>query len=129
VRKFRAAVPISSICNLISMWGTGCNTGWFESDMGFMPVDDFERAGSVSPLKYVKQWTTPTLLVNGAWDFVTTQYQEEDMFVALKKMGVDAALAIYPDEGHGMRNQPRHTADYYRRSLAWFDRYLKTGGK
>jgi dipeptidyl aminopeptidase/acylaminoacyl peptidase len=123
--RFKAAVPISSICNLISMWGTGCNTDWFESDMGFMPIDDFERAWSVSPLKYIKHCTTPTLFVSGAWDFVTTLDQAEEMFVALKKSGVDAALAAYPNEGHGVRNEPRHTADYYRRSLAWFDKYLK----
>ena len=124
-RRFKAAVPISSISNLISMWGTGCNPDWFESDMGFMPMEDYDRAWSVSPLKYIKNCTTPTLFVTGAWDFVTTLYQAEEMFMALKKLGVDAALAAYPNEGHGVRNQPRHTLDYYRRSVEWFERYLK----
>ncbi len=123
--RFKASVPISSISNLISMWGTGCNTDWFESDMGFMPIDDFEKTWSVSPLKYIKNCRTPTMFVSGQWDFVTTLYQAEEMFTALKKMGIDAAIASYPNEGHGVRNQPRHGADYYRRSVAWFDRYLK----
>jgi dipeptidyl aminopeptidase/acylaminoacyl peptidase len=123
--RFKAAVPISSISNLISMWGTGCNTDWFESDMGLMPIDDFEKAWSVSPLKYIKNCRTPTMFVAGQWDFVTTLYQAEEMFTALKKMGIDAAIASYPNEGHGVRNQPRHGVDYYKRSLAWFDRYLK----
>ncbi len=47
------------------------------------------------------------------------------MFIALKSLGVDAAHASYPNEDHGVRNQPRHTHDYYQRTVAWFDKYLK----
>lgn len=46
------------------------------------------------------------------------------MFTALKKLGVDAVLAIYPNEGHGL-GEPAHIYDYYRRTLDWFDKYLK----
>jgi dipeptidyl aminopeptidase/acylaminoacyl peptidase len=47
------------------------------------------------------------------------------MFTALKKLGVETVLAIYPNEGHGIRRYPSHVHDYYLRSLAWFDKYLK----
>lgn len=123
--RFKAAVPISSISNLISMWGTCANTLWFETDMGFMPMDNYERAWAVSPLKYIKNCKTPTLFINGAWDHCTHVNQAEEMYTALKKLGVDATLAIYPNEGHGVRNQPAHTFDYHKRALAWFDNYLK----
>jgi dipeptidyl aminopeptidase/acylaminoacyl peptidase len=46
------------------------------------------------------------------------------MFTALKKLGVDSVLAIYPNEGHGL-TQPAHVMDYHQRALAWFDKYLK----
>ncbi|MCZ6777109.1 MAG: S9 family peptidase [Ignavibacteria bacterium] len=123
--RFKASVAISSISNLISAWSQGCNSLWFESDMGFIPFEDYERAWAASPLKYVKNCRTPTLFINGAWDFCTHVSQAEEMFTALKKLGVDAVLAIYPNEGHGVRNQPRHTFDYHERALAWFDKYLK----
>jgi len=56
------------------------------------PIDDFESTWSVSPLKYIKNCRTPTMFVSGQWDFVTTLYQAEEMFTALKKMGIDAAI-------------------------------------
>ena len=123
--RYKAAVPISSISNIISVWGTDANPLWFESDGGFIPFEDYERAWSMSPLKYVKNCQTPTLFINGAWDFCTNLNQAEEMFTALKKLGVDAVLAIYPNEGHGVHNQPKHTFDYHMRALSWFDKYLK----
>lgn len=123
--RFKAAVSVSSISNLISVWGTDANTLWFESDMGFMPFENYERAWDVSPLKYIRNCKTPTLFINGIWDFCTNLNQAEEMFTALKKLGVDTVLAIYPNEGHGVHNQPKHTFDYYERTIAWFDKYVK----
>lgn len=123
--RFDAAVAVSSISNLISAWSEGSNPLWFESDMEKMPYEDYERAWDVSPLKYVHGATTPTLFINGRWDFITSLNQADAMFIALKKLGVDTRIALYPHEGHGVHRQPRHTADYHGRALAWFDRYLK----
>ena len=100
--RFKAAIPVASISNLISQWGTDANTLWFESDGGFMPFENYEKA----------------------WDFCVNLGQAEEMYTALKKLGVDAVLAIYPNEGHGVR-QPDHVIDYHRRALNWFDKYLK----
>lgn len=121
--RFKAAVSVASISNLISDWADA-NPDWFESDGGFMPMDNYEKAWDMSPLKYVKNCKTPTLFIHGAWDFCVNLGEAEQMFVALKKLGVPTVLAIYPNEGHGLR-QPEHVMDYYQRALAWFDRYLK----
>lgn len=116
---------MSGISNLVSAWSEGANFLWFESDMEFMPFENYEKAWDVSPLKYVANAKTPTLFVNGRWDFITTLNQADAMFVALKKLGVDTQIALYPHEGHGVNRQPAHTADYHARSIAWFDEYLK----
>lgn len=42
-----------------------------------------------------------------------------------EKLGVDTQIALYPNEGHGVHREPRHTADYHERAIAWFDKYLK----
>lgn len=123
--RFKAAVPISSISNLIGQWSEGSNSLWFESDMEVMPFENYERAWNVSPLKYIYGASTPTLFVNGRWDFITSLHQADAMFVALKKLGVDTEIALYPHEGHGVSEQPKHTADYHERTIAWFDKYLK----
>ena len=122
--RFKAAVPVASISNLISQWGTNANTLWFESDAGFMPFENYDKAWDMSPLKYITNCKTPTLFIHGAWDFCVNLGQAEEMYTALKKLGVDAVLAIYPNEGHGVR-QPEHIVDYHKRALAWFDKYLK----
>jgi len=122
--RFKAAVPVASISNLISDWGADANPDWFESDGGFMPFENYDKIWAMSPLKYVANCKTPTLFIHGAWDFCVNVAQAEEMFTALKKLGVDAVLAIYPNEGHGLR-QPAHVVDYHQRALAWFDKYLK----
>ena len=52
--------------------------------------------------------------------------QSIEYWHALKDQGVPTSLVIYPDEGHGIRD-PEHTADLRKRTLAWFDRYVKGG--
>ena len=42
----------------------------------------------------------------------------------ISQWGIDAVLAIYPNEGHGVRKKD-HVIDYHRRILTWFDKYLK----
>jgi dipeptidyl aminopeptidase/acylaminoacyl peptidase len=123
--RFKASVPISGLSNLISAWTQGSNPDWFETDMGFMPFEDYDKAWAVSPLKYIKNCKTPTLFINGRWDFITAVNQADEMFVALKKLGVDTQIALYPNEGHGVRRQPKHALDYHQRTIAWFDKYLK----
>jgi dipeptidyl aminopeptidase/acylaminoacyl peptidase len=123
--RFRAAVPISSISNLIGQWSEGSNPLWFESDMEVMPFENYELAWDVSPLKFIHGASTPTLFVNGRWDFITSLTQADAMFVALKKLGVDTQIALYPHEGHGIHEQPKHNADYHERAISWFDKYLK----
>lgn len=123
--RYKAAVPVASISDILSDWGTDSNPLWFESDGGFMPIDDHERAWEMSPMKYVKNCKTPTLFIHGAWDYCVNLNQPELMFTALKKLGVETVLAIYPNEGHGIRRYPEHVLDYYQRTLAWFDKHLK----
>ena len=51
--------------------------------------------------------------------------QAELMFMALKMMGVETVLAIYPNEGHGIHRDPKRVLDYYQRTLDWFDQHLQ----
>lgn len=123
--RFDAAVSVSGISNLITQWSGGNNYLWFESDMEMRPFENYDLAWARSPLKYVQGATTPTLFVNGRWDNGTTLTQATSMFMAMKSMGVDTKIALYPRDGHGVSKQPKHTADYHQRALEWFDTYVK----
>jgi len=123
--RFDAAVSVSSISNLITQWGAGNNFLWFESDMGIKPHENYEMAWDRSPLKYVQGATTPTLFINGRWDNGTALSQTTSMYMAMKRMGVDTQIALYPKDGHGADKQPKHEADHHERTLKWFGKYVK----
>jgi dipeptidyl aminopeptidase/acylaminoacyl peptidase len=60
----------------------------------------------------------------GAQDLECPAPQTQEFWHALRDLGIATAYAIYPGEGHGLRD-PAHLADAQERSLAWFDKYLK----
>ena len=63
-----------------------------------------------SPLRYVRQAQTPTLFIHGEQDNDVHITQAEEMYMALKRRGVETVLVRYPREGHGLR-EPRHRVD------------------
>ena len=50
------------------------------------------------------------------------------MYQALKSLGVDTQLVIYPAQFHGI-TIPTYKIDRLQRYLDWYDKYLKAGGK
>ena len=122
--RFKAAVAAASISNLISFYGTSLYTDLVEAEFRGLPWKNYGMLWQWSPLAHVEGVTTPTLFLHGENDHDVPITQAEEMYVALRKQGVDATLARYPDEGHGFR-QPKHVADSNRRLLDWFEKYLK----
>ena len=78
-----------------------------------------------SPIMEAHKAKTPTLFIHGEKDNDTPIVEAEQMFAALKTYGVDSVLVRYVEEGHGVRRKPSNAADVSRRTLAWFDKYLK----
>jgi dipeptidyl aminopeptidase/acylaminoacyl peptidase len=122
--RFRAAVASASLSNLISFYSTSLYQDLIHAEFGGFPWDNFELLWQWSPLRYVKQVQTPTMFIHGEQDHDVHITQAEEMFVALRRRGIDSTLVRYPREGHGLR-EPRHRVDAVQRTLAWFDRYLK----
>ena len=66
---------------------------------------------------------TPTFFYVGERDIEVPPPQTEEMWRALKTLGVPTSVMIYPGEGHGLRN-PANAEDAEQRTLAWFEKYL-----
>ena len=66
---------------------------------------------------------TPTLFMCGEKDFNVPLSGSEQMYQALRSLGVDTQLIIYPNEFHGIR-RPSYVRDRYERYLAWYDKYV-----
>ncbi|MGH9567545.1 MAG: alpha/beta hydrolase family protein, partial [Candidatus Angelobacter sp.] len=77
-----------------------------------------------SPINFVKNVTTPTLLLVGERDGECPAPQSREFWHALKTLGVRTQLVIYPGEGHAFL-APDHRRDLMERTIAWFDHYLK----
>jgi dipeptidyl aminopeptidase/acylaminoacyl peptidase len=67
---------------------------------------------------------TPTLYLSGDRDFNVPTIGAEQMYQALKSLGVDTQLIIYPGQFHGI-TIPSYQRDRLERYLAWFNKYLK----
>ncbi len=122
--RFKAAVASASVSNLVSFYSTSLYQDLIHAEFGGFPWDDYDLLWRWSPLRYVKQAQTPTLLIHGEQDNDVHITQAEEMYMALKRRGVETVLARYPREGHGFR-EPLHRLDALERTLAWFDRFLK----
>jgi dipeptidyl aminopeptidase/acylaminoacyl peptidase len=97
-----------------------------EFDRLFLEGDPFDPASQYqtrSPLAHHASVTTPMLLTAGSRDLATPVNQAQQMYTALAERGVETALAIYPEEGHGVQ-APRALVDQCARMVAWFERFM-----
>jgi dipeptidyl aminopeptidase/acylaminoacyl peptidase len=121
--RFKAAVAVASLSNLISFYGTSLYQDLIHAEFG-LPWDDYDQLWRWSPLRYVRQAQTPTLLLHGEEDNDVHITQAEEMYMALRRRGVETQLVRYPREGHGFQ-EPRHRVDALERTISWFDKFLK----
>ncbi len=124
--RFKGAVAVASLSNLISFYSTSLYQDLIHAEFGGFPWDNFELLWQWSPFDYVRQVQTPTLFLHGENDNDVHITQAEEMYMALKRRGVETVLVRYPREGHGLR-EPKHRVDALERTVNWFDRYVKLG--
>lgn len=123
-QRFRAAVAVASVSNLISFYATSLYQDLIHAEFGGFPWDDYDLLWRWSPIRYVSRAQTPTLFLHGEEDNDVHITQAEEMYMGLKRRGVETVLVRYPREGHGFR-EPRHRLDALSRTMDWFDRFLK----
>jgi len=126
--RFKAAVTQRSVSNLISMYGSSDFNWAFQEEFGDEPPwSNLENYWRQSPMKYIGNAKTPTLVIHSEQDLRCPLEQDEQVFVALKKLGVDTEFVVFPDEPHGLSREGRTDRRIERLNhiLRWFDRYLK----
>jgi len=126
--RFKAGVTQRSVSNLISMYGSSDFNWAFQYEFGDQPPwENFENYWRQSPIKYIGNAKTPTLVIHSEQDLRCAIEQDEQVFVALKKLGVDTEMVRFPDEPHGLSRGGRtdRRIERLKHILRWFDRYLK----
>ena len=122
---FKAAIPNRAIINLVSYNYMTYYNQYEEMEFGMRPhqADLMDELWKRSPLRYVAQVKTPTLLIHGENDNDVPIAEAEQFYIALKDVGVETAMLRYPREGHGLR-EPKHVVDSIERSIAWYERFF-----
>ena len=126
--RFKAAVTQRSVVNLVDFYGTS-DTGWVWEAVfsGEPPWEDIDSYWRQSPLRYVGNVRTPTLIIHSENDLRCPIEQGEQLFTALKRLGVETELVRFPEEFHGLSRGGRTDRRISRLNhiLRWFDRHLK----
>lgn len=126
---FQAAVTQRCVSNMISMWGSSDANWKFQQTFGDNqpPFANFQRYWDQSPMKHIGNARTPTLVIHSEQDLRTVQEQGEQIFVALRTLGVPTELTLFPDETHELSRSGRTDRRIARLShiRRWFDTYLK----
>jgi len=91
---------------------------------GATVYDDPAIYAKSSPITYIKQATTPMLIIVGERDGECPAPQSFEMWHALHALGVKTQLVVYPNEGHRFID-PTHLADREARELKWFEENMK----
>ena len=117
--RFKAAVMNAGISDWRSFHGTSRLNGWEVVHYGgSQPSDVLELWERFSPINYVDNVTTPTLIVHGEQDLDVPVEQAYAFFRALRDRGVETELVVYPRQGHGTE-ETAHRLDKTRRSIQW----------
>jgi len=124
--RFKAAVTLRSISNFISDDGTRDGAYGHSEDFGGDVFERFETYWDTSPLKYVKNVKTPTLVLHSDLDFRVPIEQGEQWFRALQHFGVPSEIVFFPRENHNLTRtgEPVHLVESLKWQVYWFDRYL-----
>jgi dipeptidyl aminopeptidase/acylaminoacyl peptidase len=92
------------------------------------PVKDKAVYDATSPLTYISAVKTPLLSLQGDNDIRVPRGQAEEVAKVLKAKGNVVETVFYPAEGHGFAKR-ENQIDSLRRTVDWFERYLKPGGQ
>ena len=124
-RRFKAAVSGASISNVLAGYGTDQYVREYELELGapWKATDTWIRLSF--PFLHADRITTPTLFLCGDEDFNVPLLNSEQMYQALRSLGVETQLVIYPGQHHGI-NKPSYRRDRLERYLAWYDKHLKS---
>jgi len=122
--RFRAAVAGAGIANWQSYYGQNLIDQWMIPFFGASVYDDPAAYEKSSPIRFIKNVKTATLVIVGERDAECPASQSYEFWHALKTLGVPTQLIIYPGEGH-LFIDPKNQADRTDQTVAWFDKYLR----
>lgn len=129
--RFKAAVTQRSISNWLSFYGVSDIGWWFtEREQCGNPWDNFEKLWKHSPLAYVKNVTTPLLILHSENDQRCPIEQGEQFYIALKRLEKETKMVRFPGSNHELSRsgKPCLRVSRLNHIVTWFnDHICRTG--
>jgi len=126
-RRFKAAISGAGQGNALGGYGTDMYAIEYEAELGtpWKNTDTWMRVSY--PFLHADRIVTPTLFLCGDQDWNVPLSNSEQMYQALKSLGRETQLIVYPGESHDI-SRPSFQLDRMERYLAWYGRYLVPAG-
>ena len=124
--RFKAATSGAGVAFTVAFYGTDQYIIQYDHEIGppWNPKA-WETYVKISyPFLHADRIQTPTLFLGGERDFNVPIQGSQQMYQALRTLGIDTQLIIYPNENHGIQ-RPSYQRDRMERYLAWYDKYIK----
>jgi dipeptidyl aminopeptidase/acylaminoacyl peptidase len=124
--RFKGATSGAGTAFTVSFYGTDQYIIQYDYEIG-PPWDpkSWEVYQKISyPFLHADRIKTPTLFMGGERDFNVPIQGAQQMYQALRSLGIDTQLVIYPNENHGI-SRPAYQRDRWERYLAWYEKYVK----
>jgi dipeptidyl aminopeptidase/acylaminoacyl peptidase len=121
--RFKAATSGASISNVLAGYGTDMYTREYEQELGtpWSNLDGWLRLSY--PFLNANRIKTPTLFLGGDLDFNVPLLNSEQMYQAVRSVGIDTQLVIYRGQYHSL-DKPSYLRDRMQRYVDWFAKYL-----
>ncbi|MGA2260322.1 MAG: S9 family peptidase [Acidobacteriota bacterium] len=124
--RFKAATSGAGTAFTVAFYGTDQYIIQYDYEIGppWNPKSWEIYQKIAYPFLHADRIKTPTLFLGGERDFNVPVQGGQQMYQALRSLGIDTQLVIYPNETHGI-SRPSYVRDRYERYLAWYDKYVK----
>jgi len=124
--RFKAAISGAGVALVMSLYGHDQYIHQYDNELGqpWKKENADKWAKSSYAFFNVDKIKTPTLFMSGEKDFNVPTLGGEQMYQALKSLGIDTQLVIYPGQFHGL-TMPSYERDRLQRYLNWFNKYLQ----
>ena len=122
--RFRCLITHASIFTMAQFTGVTDHPAWWYIEMGGEdPYADPARFERYAPVRYIKQWKTPTLIIHGERDYRCPISEGLNLFEALQYHKVPSELLIFPDENHWIL-KPKNVVVWYEAVLDFLARHM-----
>jgi dipeptidyl aminopeptidase/acylaminoacyl peptidase len=121
--RFKAIATGAGAVNWVSMYAQTDVQPVREFYFRGTPYENGEHYRALSPLTYIKNARTPTLILCGKEDPRVPNAQSRELYIALQKLGVPVEYLEFPGTAHGI-TKPRYQLVKMIAELAWFDKWI-----